>query len=249
MKNAGKNGLAGHGTNGVGAHGRGPSIGETPRAAHEGQEDSDDTSESEHEHDAHGHEQGHEHELEPRDLPPPPPNVAELCAAGMRFVASKYKVALDGTPDTLSLVDQYVRDARDAVRERPESVDLVAPALGAYFGEVVRQAFGAEWFADGSYESYRLYFSNVYLSFNPIGTMREALLLEEQAGWHAHFVLDPGERDIIEERLAAMPEVDEEEYFLPTTRFDVITVVVQTLRALAERSGVADVRFTREDYD
>src|SRR4051812_39106521 len=38
-------------------------------------------------------------------LPPPPDRVAELCAACMRFVASKYKVALDGTPDTLSLLD------------------------------------------------------------------------------------------------------------------------------------------------
>lgn len=250
MKNAGKNGLSGHGTNGAGGHGRGPQIDETPPTerqeyeAHADREDADDG----HDDAAESALDEHEHEA-PRDLPPPPSSVAELCAAAMRFVASKYKVALDGTPDTLSLVDQYVRDARDAVRERPESVDLVAPALGAYFGEVVRQAFGAEWFAEGSYESYRLYFSNVYLSFNPIGTMREALLLEEQAGWHAHFDLDPGERDIIDERLAAMPEVDEEEYFLPTTRFDVVAVVVQTLRALAERSGLGDVQFTREDYD
>src|SRR4051812_27227162 len=65
-------------------------------------------------------------------LPPPPDRVAELCAACMRFVASKYKVPLDGTPDTLSLVDQYVRDAREAVRERPDTLELVAPAIGAY---------------------------------------------------------------------------------------------------------------------
>ena len=52
----------------------------------------------------------------------------------MRFVASKYKVALDGTPDTLSLVDQYIREARLAYAQRPESIDLVAPAVGAYLG-------------------------------------------------------------------------------------------------------------------
>lgn len=182
-------------------------------------------------------------------LPAPPDAIAELCAAAIRFVASKYKVALDGTPDTLSLVDQYVRDARDAMKERPESIDLVAPALGAYFGEVLRQEFGAEWFAEGTPEAYRLYFSNVYLSFNPVGMLREALTESEQEGWHAHLELDPGEREIIEQRLAVMPEVDEEEYFLPTTRFEVIAVVVQTLRALAEQSGLGDVHFTREDYD
>lgn len=180
---------------------------------------------------------------------PPPPAVAELVAACSRFVASKYKVALDGTPETLSLLDQYVRDARDAVRERPESLDLVGPAVGAYLGEVMRQQFGAEWFAEGAYEGFRLYFKNVYLAFNPLGMAREALTERDEEGWHAHLLLDPGEREIVEERLAAMPDVEEDEYYLPTTRFDVVTVVVETLRAHAEQAGTGDVRFSREDYD
>jgi hypothetical protein len=185
----------------------------------------------------------------PEPPSPPPPQVAELCAAAMRFVAHKYKVALDGTPETLSLVDQYVRDARDAVRERPESIDLVAPAVGAYFGEVARQAFGAEWYAEGDHDAWRLYFKNVYVAFNPIGVGREALTMRDEEGWHAHLTLDPGEKEIIEERLAVMPQVDEEEYYLPTTRLEVLTVVVETLRARAEASGMGDVVFTREDYD
>lgn len=167
----------------------------------------------------------------------------------MRFVASKYKVALDGSPDTLSLVDQYIREARTAFKTRPESIDLVAPAVGAYLGEVMREEFGAEWFADGSHESWRLYFNNVYLALNPVGIAREAITMVEEEGWNAHLTLDPAEREPIEERLRAMPEVEEDEYYLPTTRFDVVTVVVETLRARAEHAGNGDVRFTREDYD
>jgi hypothetical protein len=182
-------------------------------------------------------------------LPAPPPQVAELVAACMRFVASKYKVALDGTPDTLSLVDQYIREARSAYEARPESIDLVAPAVGAYLGEVMRQEFAAEWFAEGSHESWRLYFHNVFLSFNPVGIAREAITMKDEEGWNAHLSLDPAERELIDERLAAMPDVDEDEYYLPTTRFDVITAVVETLRAHAEASGTGDVTFTREDYD
>lgn len=191
----------------------------------------------------------HEPEPEPEPLPPPPAQVAELVAACMRFVASKYKVALDGTPDTLSLVDQYVREARTAYEARPESIDLVAPAVGAYLGEVMRQEFGAEWFAEGSHEAWRLYFHNVYLTFNPVGIAREAITMQEEEGWNAHLTLDPAEREAIDERLAAMPDVDEEEYYLPTTRFDVLTVVVETLRARAEQAGTGDVTFGREDYD
>jgi hypothetical protein len=175
--------------------------------------------------------------------------VAELVAACMRFVASKYKVALDGTPDTLSLVDQYIREARTAYEARPESIDLVAPAVGAYLGEVIRQELDAEWFADGSHESWRLYFHHVYLAFNPVGIAREAITMKEEEGWNAHLTLDPAEREVIDERLSIMPDVDEEEYYLPTTRFDVITVVVETLRARAEAAGTGDVTFTRADYD
>jgi hypothetical protein len=181
-------------------------------------------------------------------LPPPPDRVAELCAACMRFVASKYKVPLDGTPDTLSLVDQYVREAREAVRERPETIELLAPAIGAYLGEVMRQMFRAEWWAEGDYDGWRLYFTNVYLAFNPIGMARESITMSEAVGWNGHLVLDPGEREEIEARLAAMPDVDEEEYYLPTTRLDVVQAVVETLRARAEASGTGDVSFTKDDY-
>jgi hypothetical protein len=181
-------------------------------------------------------------------LPPPPAAVAELCTACMRFVVSKYKVPLDGTLETLSLIDQYVRDGREAIEERPQTLDLVAPAVGAYLGEVMRQEFGAEWLAEGPHDTWRLYFTHVYLAFNPIGMAREALTMTEEPGWHAHLELDPGERDEIEERLKAMPEVDEEEYYLPTTRLEAITAIVETLRARAEERGTGDVQFTREDY-
>ena len=36
---------------------------------------------------------------------------------------------------------------------------------------------------------------------------------------------------------------------MTTTKFDVITVVVETLLARAEAAGTSDVTFTREDYD
>lgn len=198
--------------------------------------------------DAHDEAEAEAAAVPPAPLPPPPDRVAELCAACMRFVASKYKVSLDGTPDTLSLLDQYVRDAREAARERPESLELVAPAIGAYLGEVMRQAFRGEWWAEGDYDGWRLYFTNVYLAFNPIGVAREAITMTEAEGWGAHLALDPGEREEIEARLAAMPDVDEEEYYLPTTRLDVVTAVVETLRARAEAAGTGDVSFTKDDY-
>jgi hypothetical protein len=179
---------------------------------------------------------------------PPPPNVAELAAACVRFVATRYGTALDFAPDTLSFVDHWVREARAEIAERPEAADIVQAAAGAYLGEVIRRAFGGSWVTDGDHADWRLELERVYCAFNPIGMAREALLLEEAEGWHAHFELDPGESEAIEQRLAALPSVPDEEYYSPSTRFDVVSILFEALRTGMRARGLSDVRFTHEDY-
>lgn len=178
----------------------------------------------------------------------PPAQVAELAAACVRFVAARYKAALDFAPETLSFVDHWLREARADLKERPEAADLVSSAAGAYLGEVIRRAFGGSWRAEGDYAEWQLGLSTVYCAFNPLGMAREALLLDVADGWHAHFELDPGERDAIEARLAALPPASEDEYYAPSTRFDVVSILVDALRAGMRERGLDDVRFTAEDY-
>lgn len=188
------------------------------------------------------------HADDERPPEPPPDAVAELAASCARFVHAKYKVPMDGTTDTLSLLDQYVRDAREAILVKPDTVDLLQATIGAYLGEVIRRAHGGEWFSDGDYDGWRLMSHDVYLTFNPIGMAREALLLREAEGWHAHLEVDPGDREEIERRVLALPEVSDDEYYAPSTRFDVVSLVFEALRAKMVASGLGDVRFTREDY-
>ena len=192
--------------------------------------------------------------MEPQNPSAPgstPPNTvaAELAAACERFVLARYAVALDGTPETLSLLDQYVRDARPEVKERPETLPLVQGAVGAYFGEVVRKAYPAHWVTEGEQDGWRLDFAAVYLTFNPVGAAREALLGAEAEGWHAHFEVDEAEQEAIAERLAALGSVDDEEYFLPSTRFDVLESVVHALRASMHARGLNGVTFGSDDYE
>ena len=177
-----------------------------------------------------------------------PDAVSELAAACVRFVASRYKVALDFTPDTLPVVDQYVRDARDEVDTRPETLAIVAGSVGAYLGEVMRRQFGAFWFADGDHPGWRLYFTHVYLACNPLGMVLEALSPELAEGWHAHFEVDPGDADIVSARLAAIPEIEAELFALPTTRMEALTIVHDTLRQHREAQNTGDVRVGPEDY-
>lgn len=181
-----------------------------------------------------------------------PPIVRELSAACVRFVGARYGVLLDFSPETLSFVDQWVRDARAELTRRPEVAELVQGAAGAYLGEVIRRAFGATWLLpeDGAADlpGWRLGLATVYCSFNPIGMVREALLLAPADGWQAHFELDPGEREEIEQRLAALPAVEDDEFFAPSTRFDVVWILVDALHAGMQARGLGSVVFSGDDY-
>ncbi|MGH7434106.1 MAG: hypothetical protein ACRENE_00360 [Polyangiaceae bacterium] len=188
---------------------------------------------------------------------PPPPQVDELATACIRFVTARYGVdraTLDYRPETLSFVDQWVRDARRDMAAplggpgNAETLDLAQAAVGAYLGEVMRRWFGARWVADGDHATWRLCLSSVFCAFNPIGMAREALLLAPADGWGAHLELDPVDRRPIEARLAALPGAGDDEFFAPTTRFDVLCIVVDALRASQRARGLGDLAFHIADY-
>jgi hypothetical protein len=179
---------------------------------------------------------------------PPPAQVEELARACVRFVTARFGATLDYQPETLSFVDQWLREARVEVLAKPEAIDLAQAAAGGYFGEVVRRWFGARWVAEGEHATWKLCLSNVYCAFNPIGMAREALLMGPAEGWHGHLELDPADRPGIEARLGALPAADDDEYYAPTTRFDVLCIVVDALRTSMRARGRADARFAPDDY-
>lgn len=177
-----------------------------------------------------------------------PEKILELAAACARFVQGKYEVPLDFTGETLSLVDQYVRDARESVKKEPATFDLVAYAIGGYLGETMRRTFGGEWFVEGEPHQYRLYFTRVKLSTNPLGLAREALLAADDPEYPSALVVDPEYRGFVEERLKDVQPVSEDEYYLPSTRFDTAAFIVELLHAKMAADGRERTRFSRVDY-
>ncbi len=190
-----------------------------------------------------GTDEGVEEELEPLTG-----EIAELASACVRFVHAKTGVALDFTRDTLSVLDLYVAEARGELSAKPESLDLLQATTGAYFGEVIRREHHGFWKTGPHHEGWRIQMARVFLEFNPIGMMREALLLDSAEGWNAHIEVDPAERDKVSARLKAMPEVEEDEFYAPTTRIEVIDVAVELLADSMRREGLGGTRFTKEDY-
>lgn len=176
-------------------------------------------------------------------------SVADLAAAASEYVERAVGVEVDYTPETLPLVDHYVTIARGQIADRPPLLELVARALGAYFGEVMRRHLGGFWHvpSDDAHE-WLLCLEHVLLAVNPVGVAYDVLFRgQSHDGPTAELLLAREEREAVRQRLAALPEVDEGEYYMLATRLEVIEIAVAAL--LGDRdTGTADVTFDREDY-
>ena len=184
--------------------------------------------------------------------PQPPPLVAEMAEACVRFVERATGVKLDYAPDTLSLLDHYVSAAAIEAKGKPEALDLVARSVAAYLGEVVRRRYDAWWHSPGDdIAGYEVRFAPVYLSISPylLACASLGIEVESEDGSMPGIVIDEDEVDDIAQHLAKMPPVSEDEFVLPSTRADVIEIVVDQLKARAELRGHGDVTFDDRDYE
>jgi hypothetical protein len=184
---------------------------------------------------------------------PPPAAVLDLAEACVRFVERAVGVKLDFTVETLPLLDHYIGGARDvlsgrATRAMPasggtdpgaENVDLVAQAAGAYLGEVMRRRYPCWWRVGGEGVDHRLEFYRLYLVVQPITLIHEALVLDAEKGVQELGGLDMDEEDkeAAMVRLAELPEVPFEEFVAPSTRVEVLDIVIDAVRVLHAQAG------------
>lgn len=178
-----------------------------------------------------------------------PPAVAELANACVRFVERAVGVAPDFTPETLPLVDHWIASSRDELRARPDAAALVVRAAAAYFGEVVRARVASFWHtpADDP-DEWEIRLEPVWLSFNPAAFVADAILRGDEAGGLAGIELDDAEREGVEEKLAELPAVSEDEFYALSTRLEVIEIAVDAIKNKMAAEGLGDVAFGPGDY-
>lgn len=183
-----------------------------------------------------------------------PELIRTLAEGCVRFVKQAVGIELDGTPDTLPILDHYLTLARDdeEARKRNEVLGLVATSAGAYFGEVVRRAApSARWHLSDADDpsSWRIELDHVFLSFNPVGMAREAITEKSEEGWNAHVEVLAQDRNLIAETLERVGGVSEEDYFRLAIRWEVIEQSIAVLEGAAHSRGEAAQRFPREVYE
>ena len=180
----------------------------------------------------------------------PPEPVAELVTSCLDYVRRALGFELDFTSDTLPVLDHYTASVRDQIETRPELAPLVARATGAYFGEVVRAFIPGFWrVPSANVHDWELCSRVCFLRWNPIGVAYDSLYLErEHAGPRSVLKCAPEDREFLERRLAALPPVPADQYHLFTTRFEVIEVAQEALRARLDEQGYEGQEFSEEDY-
>lgn len=180
--------------------------------------------------------------------------VRELSASCEQHVRDAVGLPLDGTIETLPILDHYVRLSSDAIRERPELLPLLARTVGAYFGQVVADTFGGFWLLpQADAQTWYVCLRGVYLALNPIGMAHAALtwgLDPEHAtsGPPSELHLAPQDREWIERRLGALPPVREQDFFALTTRVEALEIAVAALGERMAAAGLADSTFDDDDY-
>ncbi|MBI5477649.1 MAG: hypothetical protein HY906_02265 [Deltaproteobacteria bacterium] len=166
-----------------------------------------------------------------------PDQVSEYVRAAVDFVQRAVGMVLDGSDESLAVLDHYVAQVP---RDQPEIVGLVTPAVGAYFGEVVRRRFGGEWRLDGEPTAWRLSLEGGAVTFAPVGMAAAAVYRAEVEGFDAEMTLAPAHREDIEAGLELAAPVTEEYYYSLTGRFETIQHVLDLLAGLRARARRAD---------
>jgi hypothetical protein len=182
---------------------------------------------------------------------PPPEQIQELCDRCLQYVSTAVNVGLDFSEDTLPILDHYLRLSRDSIAQRPELRALITQTAGAYFGELVRRRLNGYWqIPNADVHNWRICARSVYLAFNPIGVVNEAL--EQGApgnGPTGELQLANEDRDMVAERLALAPPVSEEDYYLLSTRLEAIGIAAEALRMAMHQGGQDEVEFELQDYE
>jgi hypothetical protein len=180
-----------------------------------------------------------------------PEFISELSQSCRQFVHTSLGIVLDGSPETLPLLDHYLASARQEIRSRPEALPLLAQAIGAYFGGVIAAQIDGFWRVRGAdYFHWLVCARPVFLAINPVGAAYDALTgSQDHDGPSSELYLAREDQAVVLPRLAALPEMSEEDYYRLSTRFETLEIAVAALREAMYEGGQGDVSFEPADYD
>jgi len=160
--------------------------------------------------------------------------IETFVAAARAYVRRAIAAELDGTDVSLAFVDHYIDQTRGMGEIKDPVLALVAPALGAYLGDVAIARFGGRWVLPSDEPStWRVELappdSGVWLQFAPVGMAAEALRHDEVEGYDSSFTARPERMAQLGDALAGAPPVDEAYFYSLTGRLETLEHALEIL--------------------
>ena len=191
----------------------------------------------------------------------PPDIITQLAQRCMTHVQQRFSFELDTHEDTLGVLDNFIHavlaEEGGGVAPLPghsrrrQIADLLAPPVGAYFGEVLRHCFPSRWrLSSDEPRKWALEFDEVPLRFNPVGAAAEAIIEAPIENWGAPLETTPKYSKSLAERLAASPPLPEDQFYILTTRLEVVQIAVDWLHTIhgQDQDGL-QLPLDADDYD
>ncbi len=177
-----------------------------------------------------------------QDHTPPPNEVADGAQTCIRYVQKNLGIALDYQPETLPVLDHYLREARAS--SGPETTELIASVAGCYLGEVLRSRHPLTWDTQHD-DPLQWSLTAPSITVFPLAIARVALEGPDAERQFETFRLAPKLQKALARRLQALPPVPDEEYIAPSTRVEVVDIAFDLLTGGAP----PDERSPHEDPD
>jgi len=193
--------------------------------------------------------------------------VADLACRFRDQVGRALNFELDGTPTSLAIVDHYLSTARN--ESRPAILGLLAAGAGAYFGELLRDHFGAFWIGQPSDpRRLRILLAPAFIYFAPVDLVYEAIvagpLSPEDPRHPTGRSLDAGfhlrkkptenrpdeatDHEWIDEHLKRLAPLPAEQFYSLTGRFETLEVIVDHLVSRHQMQGGTPRLLSIDDY-
>jgi hypothetical protein len=174
-----------------------------------------------------------------------PLELLDLAESFRQYTERALGHGLDYCSETLPLMDAYLDAARGDLGALAEAEPLVARAGAAYFGEVVRRLISGFWrYQPGDMLQWEVCSTRAFCAVRPAVVVLEAL--RQAAVEQPMLRLDPADAAVVEQRLGALPQVDEAEYYRPSTRYDAVEIAFASLTD-AVTPGV-ETTYEPDDY-
>ncbi len=165
--------------------------------------------------------------IDPKNLPE---EIAPYVAAATDYIFNAYKMDLDLSLESLAVIEHYLSKARPL---DPALLDLLAAAMGSYFGEALRREMNGSWnFSQGGTPAQWILDLPPGLTLRPVGMVAEALALDEVEGYDGSLYLPDDELQVLQAVLQAQPPLPPERYYALSTRIDVIQKVAESMTAV-----------------